>query len=382
MRRCLATLRGRERFTGMAGRRRLLIGGVVAALGVPLSAQLGGAYADAGHQSRKPAAALSVRLAFHRVATPNVAGSLLANGRYVTFEQASGHPCCADVVIDSHTGRRTTLSAPGCDAAAINSRWLLFTCDYLGLTPTLKLYVFATRTWRTITLAPSVRAASGGCALSGPANCGAIDGVGNDWIEFDETGYHGNQQRLFENIATGEVRADPTTRSRIADLNSPSLTRTLCRPLSTPYAAIYDGMSDFYGSVQLYGTFAIAYKFSGGEQAAYLERCGSKLHRLLERASYTELPPMSVNAHAVIWQSGAATLTGLFLPRMKRFTIKLPVASGAPGSCLQPDFGSCLVQIVLTSGKLYVSYQGASLWAAASSSLSSVTPHRRRNHVH
>ncbi|MDQ6806759.1 MAG: hypothetical protein M3065_17770 [Actinomycetota bacterium] len=287
-------------------------------------------------------------------------------------------------MIDSHTGRRRTLSTPGCDPAAIGPRWLLFTCDYPSPTPTLKLYVFATRTWRTITLAPSVQAANEGCTAAGPANCGAIDGVGNDWIEFDETGYHGDQQRMFENITTRVVRADPTTRTRIADLNSPSLTRALCRPLTTPYAAMYGGIYDFYGSVQLYGKFAIAYKFSGGEQAAYLERCGSKLHRLLANASNiyaNSLPPMAANAHAVIWQSGAATLTGLLLPGMRRVTIKLPVASGGPGSCTPPDFASCVDQIVLTSGKLYVFYQGPHLWAAATSSLSLTTSHRRRNQL-
>jgi hypothetical protein len=359
----------------MAANRRYLIAWFVVALGVLLGALPQGAHAAAHRESHESAAGLTVRLTFHRVQSLVSDAYLLSNGRYVSFMPESRS--FSDVVIDSDTGRRSNVSAPGCPPSSIGSPWPLFACGTGdGPASSMELYVFATKAWRTVTLAPAVQDASDNCILVGPGSCGEIDGVGADWIEFDETTYHGSQDRVFQNIATGEVRDDPTTATTTADLNSPSLAQPLCSPLTTPHGTEYAG-DEFYGSLQFYGMFAIANAEDNGEQTAYLEHCGTKLHRLLTDANDTyrsSLPPMSADAHAVIWQSRADSLTGLFLPGMQRFTVKLPAAAvGVPSICSQSGYNFCFDPIALTSRRLYLVGQGSSqgtLWEATSPSLS------------
>jgi hypothetical protein len=354
----------------MVASRRYLVAGVLVVLGV-LGALPYGAEATGLRRSHKSPAALTVRLSFHRVEA-DANDELLSNGRYVAFMPSSQNS--SDVVIDSETGRRTAVPNAECPPSAIGPPWLLFDCG--DSNSPLALYVFATRTWRTVPLAPAVPDASDNCLSLGPANCGEVDGIGADWIEFDETGYNGTQHLVFQNIATGEVRQDPTTATTITDLNSPSLARRLCTPLTTPYGAEYAGQ-EFHGSVQFYGRFVIASSENNGEQTAYLEHCGTKLHRLLTSANYvysSSMPPMSATTRAVIWQSAAGTLTGLFFPGLQRFTVKLPAAAaGLPGGCSSTGFGYCFDPIALTSKRLYLIGQGG-LWAAPSPSLSLASP--------
>lgn len=157
----------------------------------------------------------------------------------------------------------------------LGGSWVVTVCH----SGSFELYSIPSRRW--IPFSPDVEqmfALSGLCANRYPPLCGAqFATIGEEWIRFDVSyGYHsGPVVSLFEQVKTGQVRGEPAGvapgGNQILDLDSPSLTRTLCDPLQMPVVP---------GSVVPDGRFAIDVESEAPEyvQHAYLERCGSSLH--------------------------------------------------------------------------------------------------------
>ena len=109
----------------------------------------------------------------------------------------------------------------------------------------MELYSIPTGTW--IPFTPDfgrMFALSGICANRYPPLCGAqFATIGDQWIEFDVSyGYHsGPIVPTYERIKSGQITTEPPGvtpgGNQILDLDSPSLTRTLCDPLLMPVAA-------------------------------------------------------------------------------------------------------------------------------------------------
>jgi hypothetical protein len=231
--------------------------------------------------------------------------------------------------------------------------WLALTCG----TPSNQSYrLYNTATGRTRSLAVSPLLGYQGCRLG----CISLAAVGSDWVGFQVPALdeHIVPSYEFQNINTGRtVTKDPTGTSTTVDLNTARLVKKLCRPLESP--VVSNGYSSGWGSLTFDSVYAIA---AGG--AAVLERCGAKVHRRLTLSvpGYTgSYPagcahlacPLASNAHAVIWPSTGDRLSGLFLPSLKRFTIRIPAkVRGTP----EPDARS--YQLALTPRTLYVNLNG------------------------
>jgi len=275
-------------------------------------------------------------------------------------------------LLDERTGRSTRLSHPGCQplepgtAAAINDPWLLFPCDWDGHNvPTPELYSLAGGDWTTVTPSQQLVNCNG-------SPCNPLDSMfsvvaaGSNWLEFIRQicpeGLHCSAESLFQNISTGELRSDPTRGATIADPNSPSLVHTVCKPLhvmKAPTGEQYLGRS----ALSFYGRFAIADSVDkNGDQSTYLEHCDSRLHMPLTHDPYPYGRSLvGANPTSVIWASpkevntrgGAKILSGVTLPKLRRFAVPLPAA-------LQR---ARLYELALTSQRLYV-ISGDHLWTA------------------
>jgi hypothetical protein len=95
----------------------------------------------------------------------------------------------------------------------------------------------------------------------------------------------------------------------------------------------------------------------------YLERCHSKLRRLITASAFLTAGPEPSRTpvgdpHAIIWPSKPQQLTGLFLPSLQKFTLPVPVKVGRVQGTTGP-----VDQVVLASRTLYV-LNGTQLWTA------------------
>ena len=102
---------------------------------------------------------------------------------------------------------------------------------------------------------------------------GAV-GIGAHWIEFEHQCYHCAAAFVFQNIASGAVKRDPTSSSVYPDLDSPTLAHRICRGLQVP--------SD--GSVTFEGSFALLFKL------VYLGDGRSVIRQLRARALPIQAP--------------------------------------------------------------------------------------------
>ena len=113
-----------------------------------------------------------------------------------------------------------------------------------------------------------------------------------------------------------------------------------------------DPLGTDWGSLTPDGQFALV---TGTGNSVFLERCGTRMRRLLANGSTVVSYALASNAGAVVWQAITGRLTGLFLPSLQTFTIPLPTAVGLVGS------------LGLTSGSLYVSgFENGVVWRSAS----------------
>ena len=127
--------------------------------------------------------------------------------------------------------------------------------------------------------------------------------VGTYWIEYfskfcDPTGIShecGNQTYFFQHIDTGKFRSDPTTATTLADPNLVDLTRQLCAPLRVPERDTSGGfeagasfkIQGAPGAVTLAGSFALVQE---PHNSFYLERCGTRLHQVVQPISCPVFP--------------------------------------------------------------------------------------------
>lgn len=318
-----------------------------------------GSASGAGRDASSPV--LRLHPAFHRVGV--VAGTPLTDGRFVYLPRTMG-PQSMGTVVDERTGARTAVARPGCAPTAAGGHWLLFDCP--GPPARVALYRLGSGGWRTVAV---------------PASIGYPQMVGEDWIDYfgdfgscpDQGSCDSRLAHQFQNILTGRVvkgwgvgNFEAPGGSAYPNLNSPSLTGKLCRPLHVPADDVVNG-GTVPGPLTRYGPFTVAIETSpaGTDQpvaTAVLERCGSKLHRALyqENDSGALVAPavqQAGNPDLVIWPSAPQRLSGLFLPTLQRFTLTIPHALGR----VQATTGA-RSQIIVTAKTLYV-LDGNQLWS-------------------
>jgi hypothetical protein len=274
---------------------------------------------------------LKFRLVARGASTPSV------SGRYVGFTQTTStrqRTSAHFVLLDDRTGKRIVMS-PNCDAGVVGAPLVALSCDssqWYGL------YNIRTRKLRRF---PCKALCQQDYYYSN------IWAVGVRWLEVQVEphqscgdGVHyscGPTTYIYYNTRTGSPRFPSVRPSTIIDLNSPTLTRHICRPLVGP-------------SLTLFGSFAVAEERGG----VYVERCGSHLNLPLALAPYAGTLVGNTQAVAfcgVLSQHEA----GMFLPSLRRFTFTLP--SGLAGQCP-----------VLGARHIYIDDAQERLWAAVFSS--------------
>lgn len=250
-------------------------------------------------------------------------------------------------LINDRTGRARTVTVPGCIPAALGGGFLLFGC-----TQSVKLYSLAKRTTREIVPAASVMY-SGTCGQPDVETpCSTAVSVGSRWIGFEIGCYHCSGRFTFENIRTGQVIANPSTPGgrTTVDLNSPSLTATLCPPLTIPPATGPNNPGP--GVVRRYGHFVLEATRGGAPKflpVAYLGRCGSARRQVLTRyANEFGTIPIDSDSREIVWATGRGDLAGVYLPSLRPFVVKA-------GPSLKRYAGQTgTLDLVLTSRPLYV----------------------------
>ncbi len=196
------------------------VGVAVAVIGACL---LAAATAPANQRSAGP------RLMFHPDYRVGQFNGVSTNGRYTFL--GTDRPGGLGIVLDERTGRRTYPSLP---ADCLNPRgepslgptWLLEDCDATHV----DLYSLARHTWRSVSLFARCRQL---LAAGTSSNCTPI-AIGTDWIQYDADTVQQGDKMVFQAIATGAVRRDPTNATTVPDLNRPNLARHLCAPLRVP----------------------------------------------------------------------------------------------------------------------------------------------------
>jgi hypothetical protein len=287
---------------------------------------------NAGYAMRDRHMALTMHAQFRRLRhAPYVLGS----GRYVFAAALTQNSQQLGTLRDEATGETSTVGPPpGCAGPTgplptgpelMGGPWLLVDCSDTQINK-IELYNLANATWTSVTPAASVQTY---CASASMSQCTPV-AVGADWIEFDETCYHCGDTYVFQNIRTGEVVHGSNSTNYVNDLNSPSLTKPVCRPLRVPRA----------GSLVFDGPFAI----SVGRDSDLLERCGKTWR---QRIGPVALP--TEDPHAIVWQAegdssrSSDQLFGIRLPSLRRFVLDLPAAAGSTTQVLLTGHGLFVV---------------------------------------
>lgn len=256
---------------------------------------------------------------------------MATDGRYTVLW--SGRPGEVGTFIDEQTGRRwRVMLPPGCRAGGpvsptLGDSWLLADCGR----GRVDLYSPAGHQWQAVTVAPACRnyrSSAGGCIPIA---------VGANWIEYDKQSARLGDRFIFQNIATGAVRGDPTNAKTLADLDSPSLAQRVCAPLRVPR----------HGQLTFDGRFAVAQ----GPTGTFIEKCGRRLRIPVPTEDVATAPG------SIVWlPSATGAPSGVFLPSLRRFTVARP-----PGH-------SFIVDVELGVRHLYVTVAtgggGADVWSA------------------
>jgi hypothetical protein len=290
---------------------------------------------------------LVLHLKFRRVAK-NVDGNcgnpVLTSGRYAVVSFSHGACYSGFLLLDDKTGKQAPVHGNGCNEdLAVGAPWVLADCHL-----TFRLYNIQTQKWRPLRCGPP------GCMPNGTF----AFHVGSRWLQFDvqEAGSCGDGvhntcgpiTHTFYNITTGARRHAPhQTAATIIDLASPTLVRTVCRPLRVPSG----------GSLTFYGSFAVATDKAGNLS---LERCGSHMQIPIDQRNSAGLRgSLLASDRAVLWPAMDAagawqTLDGVLLPSLRRITIPLPQRVTLPGGGF----------VALDSYKLYSTNIDGELWSA------------------
>lgn len=302
---------------------------------------------------------------------PLPGNTMLGDGRYVLISGTTAAAAGTATLIDGQTGRTTRITpGSGCGASALGGSRIVFTCG-LATQPTLELYDIPTRHMQPLAASPEIGYA--GCS----AGCWALVAVGADWAAYEVGPVDPHSLPFFEfqNLAGGQVLPDPTDASTTVDLSSPRLTEKVCRPPHVP--VVSTAYSRGWGSL----TFDHGYAISAGG-AAFLERCGSRLHQFLTFTLPTYLgdyplncphlacPPAS-NANVIVWAASDSVLKGVFLPDRRRFTIPIPSRAMPPGGGDASSY-----QVALTAKTLYLRNDDGRIWTSPAPA----EPGSRRRH--
>jgi hypothetical protein len=311
-----------------------------------LAAQAGIGTATADRAPR--ATPLLFHPAFSRVGS---GGFFMADGHFVFLLQAG---MSSGVLIDEHSRQTRRVARAGCSPDSMGGPWLLFRCGDTGVA----LYGLSTHRWTTLAIARAARLA---CA---PTVCSLQTAIGSTWIQLSGQQCNSGLSHpgpscnppvtMFQNIQTGQVERDPAKPGGriIADLNSRKLGRRLCSPLRVP--AFFDSSSQTSGAgtISVLGRFAIATTtpdvfYGSPPTESFLERCGSTLHERIAPDTKAFIVTPAANHQLVLWQKTTASLTGIFLPSLRRFSIALPTA-----------LNGFLSPLVVASQLLYVQTTG------------------------
>jgi len=280
------------------------------------------------------------------------AGSVVANGRYVAFRHGSVYPPDRLTLIDEQTGIRRLLSGPDCASPVpmtFGGPWLMVTCPGVaGLAATYQLYNLSDGSWAPFQISSQCR-----------GSCGPV-AVGRYWVkvvsdEGSPAGYPFYDYHL-QNIATGQFEPDPASPGGTVfdDLSAPSGSVPLCPPLH--YPSIFPREGPFLGQLTFYGQFAVTFgqALEGnpaypGTETSSLRRCGSKLNLVIGTDGYRPV----ASSRAVVTTRDDITFHGLFLPSLRRFTIRTALRGGVS-------------LLAVTDRTIYVGkfYGPAQLWAA------------------
>lgn len=232
-------------------------------------------------------------------------------------------------LVDQRSGKRAALRPSKCSGGGwFGGGWLGFSCYASSGIPEVSLYDLSTRRWRTVPAEPNETA----CGHELGVSC-QIVALGRDWIQLLAGLCDGCQSSyLLENIRTREVIDPPVTpggRDGFA-LSAASGYRRLCSPLRYPAShgsqagAATPGWLSFYGKVALVSGAAPAW---GKSTFAYLQRCGSSRRLKLPPGAPLELTDsLSGSSHVVVWRSGTRTLSGVFLPSLRKFRVPLNIS--------------------------------------------------------
>ena len=279
---------------------------------------------------------------------------VVANDRYAAFVHGSVYLPDQLTLIDEQTGSRRQLSGPDCASPVpmtFGGPWLMVTCPGVaGLAATYQLYNLSDGSWAPFQISSQCR-----------GFCGPV-AVGRYWVKIvsDEgspAGYPFSDYYL-QNIATGQFERDPATPGGTVfdDLSASSGSVPLCPPLQ--YPSVFPREGPFLGQLTFYGQFAMTFgqELEGspaypGVETSSLRRCGSKLNLVISADGHTPV----ASSRAVVTTRDDITFHGLFLPSLRRFTIRLPLSLQGDPSLL-----------AVTDRTIYIGtfYGPAQLWAA------------------
>lgn len=249
----------------------------------------------------------------------------MTSGDYALLSINTHNPASVYLVIDDKTHRQTRVTAPsGCQmwgSAPFAAPWIVFACVQGN---PFRLYNVASHRWRALDCGVA-------CENIGLA---APEAFGRDWMEVNEEAYCDPRATpcpsttAFVSLPDGHVGTFHPAARHILDLNSPTLSRKVCAPLSMPPSG---------GSLEFIGRFAVETTAKGD---MYLEKCGSHLHRLLNAALPNSGNFVTANSHAVVTCSAPgygsrnppSKYSGVFLPSLKRFAFDLPAGLRACGA--------------------------------------------------
>ena len=201
---------------------------------------------------------------------------------------------------------------------------------------------------------------NGGYVPIAPCACGfSGDGaflIGKDWLWTDVSPCTPVCSPQFQNLITGEVRTWSPSATELPDLNSPSLARAVCPPLTFPPS--WDGQ--LFPPLTFYGPFALGVDGGG----AFVQRCGSHIqHRV--PPGFPVIASRSMVLTYTLPPAARPLFTGFLLPTFRPVSFTLPARSGFQE----------LSDAKLSSGRLYVRTLGRDVYAAT---LPTSWPPRRR----
>jgi hypothetical protein len=289
--------------------------------------------AGAAVQQTQPAPG-ALHLRFHRLSQSSVE-RVQVSGRYALLSLGKSSPR-RFLLIDDRAGKNTSVRAPvgGCDPAAFGAPWIY--CE-TGSGP--KLYDIRVGRWRSFS-----------CSVCS-ANLGQVDGIGVDWIWFQQGGH--NPAAWFASIPGGRTYTWWPGGNTIPDLDSPMLVRKVCAPLQVPasWGPTLPPPFTFYGP---FTTTITLQSPLGGRIGVYLERCGTNLHMPIATGYSYEPGGVIGNPRATLFYAlDKGRATGVFLPGLRRFSFSLPIKT-CSYSC----------SAALDARRLYVTDGRGHAWAA------------------